>query len=210
MKRTILSFLLLLCCYLVHGQDIIGSVDYDQFGGYSGSTKKIIRLDDHSFILVKEKNAKESEIIKYNQQLEELFKITVESSSFSPDVGYVENANAIVVFVIEKEGRKDYKITASLYNADNGAFIKTRLLMEGLVSGVTPKFSLNGSCFFISNPRKDILEEPLAINLFSSTSLELLGTVNYQFQRQEELFCLNLSNQAELLLGVTAAYKESI
>lgn len=210
MKKIILSLLLLFCCYLVHGQEIIGSVDYDHFGGYSGSTKKIIRLDDQSFILVKEKNAKESEIIKYNQQLEELFKITVESTSFSPDVGYVEKANAIVVIVKEKEGRKDYTITASLYNADNGAFIKNKLLMEGSVGGGTPQFSLNGSCFYIANRPKDLLKEPIAINLFSSSSLESLGTVNYQFQWQEELFCLNLSNQADLLLGVTAPYKESI
>lgn len=198
MKKIVLSLLLLFGFYTVHSQHILSSADFTQDWRFAGNEKKIIRMDDSSFMLVKEQKD-DTEFIKYTTQLEEIFKITVESSDYRPTVEFAQNRNTIVVILGEKEGKNDYKIKASLYNATDGSFIKSELLVENLRGFWPIQFSSNRDYFYVKNLPKDSRKEPREYHMFSSSSLEVLGKVNVMLQNKEKLLSQEITNQGELL-----------
>lgn len=210
MKIRILTFLILMLHISVYGQVIKSSKDFkpDELI-IRQSANLIIKIDSTHFLFLQKDGKDEAALIKYNDKLEEVFRIKLQNQFRSYE--YFKDANYIVNFVREKTKRKGgYSIEAELYNASNGNKINQKPLITNSEYYYGTYFSDSKNFFCLCHTPDNEKKEPYVFKMYNTIDLSELYEIEIQLNKNEDFIANETTDSGALIITTNNAKTKQI
>lgn len=200
MKIGILTFIIPLLYVSAYGQVIKNAKDFkpDELI-IRQITKQVIKIDSTHFLFLQKDGKEEAALIKYNDELEEVFRIKLKDQYRNYD--YFKEANYIVNFVREKSKRKGgCSINAELYNANNGIKLSQKYIIEDSEYFYGTYFSESRNFFCLRHTPDNEKKEPYVFKMYSTIDLSKLYEIEIQLNKDEDFIANQTTNNGALII----------